>query len=92
MSFAADDSSPTSSLPSSGSDSDESEYRAPLNGEAPEPSIDGTSVTGGEGGLRASSAEEVDEESKKVSCGFRLGGTIGVGGIDDSGLRRTWTI
>jgi len=75
MSFAADDSSPISSLPSSSSsESDSSEYRAPLNGEAPEPSIDGTSVTGGEGGLRASSAEEVDAESKKVSWRFSAPG------------------
>ncbi|GAA5922540.1 hypothetical protein JCM1841_006193 [Sporobolomyces salmonicolor] len=77
MSFAADDASPTSSLPSSPSTSatslngsisgDEGEYRAPLNGEAPEPSIDGTSVAGGEGGVRATSAEEVGDEEKKLA-------------------------
>lgn len=73
MSFS-NDSSPTSSLPGSpesatplSSLSETSEYRAPLSGEAPEPSIDGTSVGGGEGGIRAGSAEEISEDDKKVS-------------------------
>lgn len=85
MSFAADDASPVSSLPaspahsSSPNDADSSsatssadlqEYRAPLNGEAPEPSIDGTSVTGGEGGIRADSADQVSDDDKKVSNQF----------------------
>jgi hypothetical protein len=86
MSFSSD-ASPTSSLPSSPStsatapsspnstngDLHDSEYRAPLNGEAPEPSIDGTSVGGGEGGLRALSLEEVGKEEKVVSLPLRLG-------------------
>lgn len=83
MSFAADDASPVSSLPSSPSlsagddaatlsstaSSQDSllEYRAPLNGEAPEPSIDGTSVMGGEGGIRAESADQVSDDDKQVS-------------------------
>ena len=60
----ADSSSATSSA---GSASDLQEYRAPLNGEAPEPSIDGTSVTGGEGGIRADSVDQVSDDDKKVS-------------------------
>lgn len=48
------------------SDSD-SEYVAPLSGHAPDPSIDGTSAGGGEGGLRAESLEEISEEDKQVS-------------------------
>ncbi|GAA5992906.1 hypothetical protein JCM10908_001399 [Rhodotorula pacifica] len=86
MSFAADDASPVSSLPTSpgvaDGDNDSSsssatsstsfsEYRAPLNGEAPEPSIDGTSVTGGEGGIRADSAEEVSEDDKKLALSLK---------------------
>ncbi|BGP56321.1 Palmitoyl-protein thioesterase 1 [Rhodotorula sphaerocarpa] len=97
MSFAADDASPVSSLPtspplspgSSSSDSDSAsgsaatsnaagaptdnlqEYRAPLNGEAPEPSIDGTSVTGGEGGIRADSVDEVSEDDKKLALSLK---------------------
>jgi len=72
MSFANDDSSPTSSLPSSPSTSatslndDLNGYRAPLSGEAPEPSIDGTSVGGGEGGVRAESLDEISDDDKKV--------------------------
>lgn len=72
MSFASDDSSPTGSLPSSPSTSatsltdDLNGYRAPLNGEAPEPSIDGTSVGGGEGGIRAESVDEITDDDKKV--------------------------
>lgn len=85
MSFASDDSSPTSSLPDS-SDSDlGNDYRAPLNGEAPEPSIDGTSVTGGEGGVRVSSAEDVSAEEKKVSSHFSL--DRGVQGVPRCAVR-----
>ncbi|KWU41314.1 protein phosphatase 5 [Rhodotorula sp. JG-1b] len=86
MSFAADDASPVSSLPaspahsSSPNDADSSsatssadlqEYRAPLNGEAPEPSIDGTSVTGGEGGIRADSADQVSDDDKKLALSLK---------------------
>ncbi|BGP17335.1 hypothetical protein JCM10213_007549 [Rhodosporidiobolus nylandii] len=56
-------SSSTSSLPSD----PEQEYRAPLNGDAPEPSIDGTSSGGGEGGIRAARKEDVGEEESKLA-------------------------
>lgn len=72
----ADSSSATSSA---GSASDLQEYRAPLNGEAPEPSIDGTSVTGGEGGIRADSADQVSDDDKKVSNTGSLGGALAHG-------------
>ncbi|POY71537.1 putative Protein-serine/threonine phosphatase [Rhodotorula taiwanensis] len=87
MSFAADDASPVSSLPSSPSlsagddaatlsstaSSQDSllEYRAPLNGEAPEPSIDGTSVMGGEGGIRAESADQVSDDDKQLALSLK---------------------
>ncbi|GAA5901883.1 hypothetical protein JCM8208_006627 [Rhodotorula glutinis] len=77
MSFANDDSSPTSSLPSSPSTSatslsdDLNGYRAPLNGEAPEPSIDGTSVGGGEGGVRAESLDEISDDDKKLALSLK---------------------
>ncbi|GAA5930518.1 protein serine/threonine phosphatase [Sporobolomyces koalae] len=73
MSFQVDDASPTSVLPtgSSSSDSDAGDYRAPLNGDAPEPSIDGTSVTGGEGGVRATSADEVGLEEKTAALAIK---------------------
>ncbi|BGP49272.1 Palmitoyl-protein thioesterase 1 [Rhodotorula kratochvilovae] len=80
MSFSSDD-SPTSSLPSSPSGSSSSatsltggdlnEYRAPLNGEAPEPSIDGTSIGGGEGGVRADSLEEISDDDKKLALSLK---------------------
>ncbi|KAK4050596.1 Palmitoyl-protein thioesterase 1 [Microbotryomycetes sp. JL201] len=67
--------SPTAALPDldSVSSSDDaastdatSEYVAPLSGKAaPEPSIDGTSVTGGEGGVRAQSLDQVSDEDKQ---------------------------
>lgn len=44
-----------------------SEYVAPLSGHAPDPSIDGTSVSGGEGGVRAEKEADVGEEEKQVS-------------------------
>ncbi|GAA6006865.1 PP5 family serine/threonine-protein phosphatase [Rhodotorula paludigena] len=79
MSFSSDDSSPTSSLPSSPSTSatsapalpGASEYRAPLSGEAPEPSIDGTSVGGGEGGIRAATVDDVGEAEKKLALSLK---------------------
>ncbi|GAA5825213.1 hypothetical protein JCM11251_006147 [Rhodosporidiobolus azoricus] len=74
MSFS-DDSSPTSSLPSSPSSPPSSlpddDYKAPLSGEAPEPSIDGSSKYGGEGGVRASSLEEVGEEERKLALSLK---------------------
>ena len=45
-----------------------SEYIAPLSGHAPDASIDGTSVGGGEGGIRPESKEEISDEDKKVSA------------------------
>ncbi|GAA5917451.1 hypothetical protein JCM6882_006473 [Rhodosporidiobolus microsporus] len=76
MSFASDDSSPTSSLPASPSSAatslpDDSEYKAPLSGEAPEPSIDGSSKYGGEGGVRATSAEEVGDEERQAALSLK---------------------
>ena len=44
-----------------------SEYIAPLSGHAPDASIDGTSVGGGEGGIRPESKDDVSDEDKKVS-------------------------
>ncbi|GAA6024151.1 hypothetical protein JCM10207_001601 [Rhodosporidiobolus poonsookiae] len=85
MSFS-DDSSPTSSLPSSPSSSpstgatssvahlslDDSDYRAPLNGEAPEPSLAGSSEYGGEAGNpRAVRIEDVSEEEKKAALALK---------------------
>ncbi|KAK4702839.1 serine/threonine-protein phosphatase 5, partial [Phenoliferia sp. Uapishka_3] len=52
---------------SSDAGSSTSEYIAPLSGHAPDPSIDGTSVTGGEGGVRAEKEEEVGEEQKQAA-------------------------
>ena len=74
----SDSNSPTQSLPSlsdaesdagsdSGRSSTSSEYIAPLSGHAPDPSIDGTSVGGGEGGVRADREEDVGDEEKQVS-------------------------
>jgi hypothetical protein len=63
MSFQVDDANPASLAEEVANSED---YRAPLNGDAPEPSIDGTSVNGGEGGVRAANAAEVGEEEKKV--------------------------
>lgn len=86
---------PSSSSPTSGDSelhydgASDSEYRAPLNGEAPEPSIDGTSVTGGEGGLRALSIEEVGDEEKKVSLAssWKTGGAARSGGKGGASVR-----
>lgn len=66
MSFQVDDADPASLLKDT-SLKDEPDYRAPLNGDVPEPSIDGTSVNGGEGGVRAATEADVGEEEKKVS-------------------------
>ncbi|KAK4054960.1 Palmitoyl-protein thioesterase 1 [Microbotryomycetes sp. JL221] len=73
-----DTASPTAALPSlddvtsSSSDSSSlssdatSEYVAPLSGKvAPEPSIDGTSVQGGQDGVRPDSLDEVSDEDKQ---------------------------
>ncbi|GAA5992628.1 hypothetical protein JCM11641_003530 [Rhodosporidiobolus odoratus] len=78
MSFSSD-ASPTSSLPSlspsssppSSPQTTDDDYRAPLSGEAPEPSIDGTSVQGGEGGVRATSLAEVGDEEKKLALSLK---------------------
>jgi hypothetical protein len=89
----SDSASPTSVLPSleslstsSASDSasddgssatSDSEYVAPLSGHAPDPSIDGTSVTGGEGGVRVEKSEDVTEADRQVSS-IRLPHSHGV--------------
>lgn len=65
MSFNTEDADPASLLKDKQETNDQ-DYRAPLNGDAPEPSIDGTSVNGGEGGVRAANAAEVGDEEKKV--------------------------
>lgn len=57
-----------------GSSTGSSEYVAPLGGHAPEPSIDGTSVGGGEGGVRAETPDQVGDEEKKVgACKWVIG-------------------
>lgn len=61
------DHSGSSSTSDYGESDSDSEYVAPLSGHAPDPSIDGTSVGGGEGGVRAESLEEVTDEDKQVS-------------------------
>ncbi|GAA5952624.1 hypothetical protein JCM3765_002225 [Sporobolomyces pararoseus] len=68
MSFQVDDANPAA-VPQDSANSED--YRAPLNGEAPEPSIDGTSVNGGEGGVRAANAAEVGEEEKKAALAIK---------------------
>ncbi|GAA5848786.1 hypothetical protein JCM8547_006345 [Rhodosporidiobolus lusitaniae] len=82
MSFSSDDSSPTSSLPSTpGSPTSsatgtppphsfDDDFKAPLSGSAPEPSIDGTSVNG-EGGIRALSLDEVGDEEKRLALSYK---------------------
>lgn len=68
MSFQVDDANPASVPPDA---EDSEDYRAPLNGDAPEPSIDGTSVNGGEGGVRAASEAEVGEAEKKAALSIK---------------------
>jgi hypothetical protein len=70
----ASSSSESDSASDSGSEySPTSEYCAPLGGHAPDPSIDGTSVGGGEGGIRADKAEDVSDADKQVSWYRRAG-------------------
>ncbi|GAA6043581.1 hypothetical protein JCM8097_005264 [Rhodosporidiobolus ruineniae] len=83
MSLSVDDGSPTSSLPSSPSDSGssssatlsslppDSEYRAPLSGECPDPSLAGSSEAGGESGIRANSEDEVGDEEKRLALSLK---------------------
>ncbi|ORY62711.1 Metallo-dependent phosphatase-like protein [Leucosporidium creatinivorum] len=64
----ASSSSSSDSASDSGSEySPSSEYCAPLGGHAPDPSIDGTSVGGGEGGIRAENAEDVSDADKQTA-------------------------
>ncbi|KAI5480161.1 protein phosphatase 5, partial [Pseudohyphozyma bogoriensis] len=81
--FSSDSDSPTAALPAlkdltmrDASDSDDSssvgssassEYVAPLSGHAPDPSIDGTSVDGEGGALRAERPEDVSDEEKAAA-------------------------
>ncbi|GAA5833510.1 hypothetical protein JCM3766R1_002562 [Sporobolomyces carnicolor] len=70
MSFNTEDADPASLLKDKQETNDQ-DYRAPLNGDAPEPSIDGTSVNGGEGGVRAANAAEVGDEEKKAALAIK---------------------